>query len=297
MPRHQNMHNTRSSASYDSRYDENEHHSNSEDQEEDLDDGDGSESEEFNNLFDAPNDVTKERKGYASSSSSSSSDSSEANCSSSSELSSLTSAKPPRRLGNSDNLPTNPQTSLKKYLPKLFAVPNSKAQKPILLASADKNFSAGIALYKIVAQKDEDIKNYVAGAKACVKGKEDVIKVLKSEIKKLEKKCDSLSQVSVDLKSLKREKNQLGKELTQTQNRLVSQQTTIFKLQDEKLKLQGNAGEAALVPKTRAPKLCEPAMSEREKADLDIMKLREKAALKEQGERNADERKRLTHRW
>ena len=63
MPRHKNMHNTRSSASYDSRYDENEHHSNSEDQEEDLDDGDGSESEEFNNLFDLSNDVLKERKG------------------------------------------------------------------------------------------------------------------------------------------------------------------------------------------------------------------------------------------
>ena len=62
MPRHKNVHN-RSSASYDSRYDENEHHSNSEDQEEDLDDGDGSESEEFNNLFDLPNDVLKERKG------------------------------------------------------------------------------------------------------------------------------------------------------------------------------------------------------------------------------------------
>ena len=44
-----------------------------------------------------------------------------------------------------------------------------------------------LTLYKIVAQKDEDIKNYVAGAKACVKGKEDAIKLLKSEIKKLEK--------------------------------------------------------------------------------------------------------------
>ena len=68
-------------------------------------------------------------------------------------------------------------------MPKLFAVSNSKAPKGTLLAAADKNFSAGNALMKIIAQTNDNMKNYVAGAKTCVKGKEDVIKLLKSEIK------------------------------------------------------------------------------------------------------------------
>ena len=97
----------------------------------------------------------------------------------------------------------------------------------------------------------------------------------------------------MDLESLKREKKQLSKELTQTQKRVVSQQTAIYKLQDETLKLQGNDGEAALVSKTWAPKQCKPATSEQEKANLEIMKLGEKAAPKEEDERNADKRKRL----
>ena len=77
--------------------------------------------------------------------------------------------------------------------PRRPAIPPSLAE--------DKNLSAGNALLKIIAQK-KNMKNYVAGAKTRVKGKEDANKNLV--------KCDSLqtanSKVGVDLESSKRVK-------------------------------------------------------------------------------------------
>lgn len=137
MPCHKNMHNC-NSASYDSRYEKNKRHGNFEDQEEELNDGDESNAEEFNDLFNMSSCVTKERTDYASSFGSLSSNSSEVTCTSVSKILSLISVKPPCQSRNSDNLPTTSRMSLKKYRPKLSPAPNSKAPRGTFLAAADR---------------------------------------------------------------------------------------------------------------------------------------------------------------
>ena len=85
----------------------------------------------------------------------------------------------------------------------------------------------------------------------------------------------------------------MSKELTSSENKVSSLMKKVSNLKDENSKLRDKLDEAAFTTTAQKRGGKASKMSEKEKAELDILKMKEKARIREEAAEKDEERKRL----